>query len=72
MGKTYEYPGSGAGVKIREFVSGIGHMGSGRLRELLNDSKTPQEIKDEIEKELKNRKAEGGLIGKPLGPGGKK
>jgi hypothetical protein len=47
-------------------------MGSGRLRELLNDSKTPQEIKDEIEKELKNRKAEGGLIGKPLGPGGKK
>ena len=72
MGKTYKYSGSGAGLKIHDFVSGISNMGSGRLRELLNDSKTPQEIKDEIEKELKNRKAEGGLIGKPLGPGGKK
>jgi hypothetical protein len=71
MGKTYTYPGSGIGVKLKEFASGISHMGSGHLRELLNNSETPQAIKDEIEKELKIRKAKGGLIAKPLGAGGK-
>ena len=70
MGKTYDIAGVGI-VKLSDFEHLVGKMSSSQLRSLSNDS-LPDPIMAVIKDELNKRgKKKGGLIEKPMGPGGK-
>ena len=69
MGKTYDIPGVGI-IKLPDFEKIVGGMSSSKLKSLLNES-LPDPFVALIKDILKDRgKKNGGLIEKPIGPGG--
>ena len=72
MAKLYKVGDYGE-MKLGEFRKNIGQYSSGNLRNIAKDS-DPEVIEiaiDELNRRGNQRKT-GGLIDKPLGPGGKK
>ena len=69
MGKTYDIDGVGI-VKLPDFAQLVGSMSSSKLIGLSNQS-LPDPVMAVIKDELSKRgKKNGGLIEKPMGPGG--
>ncbi len=72
MGTTYDIPGIGL-LKLGELKSAVSRMGTSAIRNFVDAGGLPDPVMAILKDELKNRgKKDGGLIGKPLGPGGKK
>ena len=70
MGKTYDIPDVGI-MKLSDFENTVNRMSSTALKSLSNKS-LPDPIMAVIKDELNKRgKKKGGLIEKPMGPGGK-
>ena len=72
MSKLYKASGYGE-MKLGEFRKNIGQYTSGNLRSIAEDS-DPEVIEIAIDEltRRENERKKGGLIDKPLGPGGKK
>ncbi|MEK9741244.1 MAG: hypothetical protein VW262_08665 [Flavobacteriaceae bacterium] len=71
MGQTYDIDGVGI-VKLSDFENLVPKMSSSKLQSLSNQQ-LPDPIMAVIKDELNKRgKKKGGLVSKPLGPGGKK
>ena len=72
MAKVYKVGDYGE-MKLGEFKKNIGQYTTNNLESIINNSdEAIKEIAlDELERR-KNEKKKGGLIDKPLGPGGKK
>ena len=72
MAKLYKVGDYGE-MKLGEFKKNIGQYTTNNLESIINNSEEAiKEIAlDELERR-KNEKKKGGLIDKPLGPGGKK
>ena len=72
MGKTYDIPGIGL-LKLGELESAVSRMGSSAIRNFIEAGNLPDPVMAILKDELNKRgKKDGGLIGKPLGAGGKK
>ena len=72
MGTTYDIPGIGM-LKLGELESAVSRMGSSAIRTILERGGLPDPVTAVLKDELNKRgKKDGGLIGKPLGAGGKK
>tara|TARA_R100001015_G_C4525983_1_gene93678 strand:+ start:320 stop:532 length:213 start_codon:yes stop_codon:yes gene_type:complete len=70
MGKTYDIPDVGI-MKLSDFENTVNRMSSTALKSLSNQS-LPDPLLAVIRDELNKRgKKKGGLIEKPMGPGGK-